>query len=76
MTPDTLSERPRLTVDDIRHHAEEIRAIAVTKAKALVAEDSTKAAVAGFVVVVGLMSLAYYLGTRAACREPVGTSGR
>jgi hypothetical protein len=76
MTPETTPEflTPHLTIDDIRHRAEEIRTLAVTRAKTVAAEESTKVVVVGVVVAVGLLSLAYYLGTRAvrgACTEPL-----
>lgn len=76
MTSHTHPDRASLTVDDIRRHAEEIRTMAVAKTKAFVAQDATKVAVASFVVAVGLISLAYYLGARAAHRELAGTRGR
>ncbi|MDZ4180995.1 MAG: hypothetical protein U1E29_17480 [Coriobacteriia bacterium] len=76
MTPETTPgpQAPHLSIDDIRHRAEEIRTLAVTRAKTVAAGESTKAVLVGVVVVVGLMSVAYYLGTRTvrgACPEPL-----
>ncbi len=70
MTPSDAPGTPRLTVSDVRHHAEEVRNLALDKVRALAAEESTKAAVVGVVVVIGLMSAAYYFGSRAARRRP------
>lgn len=67
MTPDTSGTlEHRLTIDDVRHHAEEVRDIALSEVKRFRDEQSTRAAIVGLVVVVGIVSLAYYLGTRAS----------
>ena len=65
MTPDST---PRLTVDDVRHHAEEVRDLAVSKGRALATDQATKAVIIGAVAVVAAISLAYYLGSRVADR--------
>lgn len=67
MTPDTSgSIEHRITIDDVRHHAEEVRDIALSEVKRFSEEQSTKVAMVGLVVAVGIVSLAYYLGTRAS----------
>ncbi|MDO9108891.1 MAG: hypothetical protein Q7U89_07905 [Coriobacteriia bacterium] len=67
MTPDTSGTlEHRLTIDDVRHHAEEVKDIALSEVKRFRDEQSTRAAIVGLVVVVGVVSLAYYLGTRAS----------
>lgn len=64
MTDDTLSTgSPRLTLDDVRHHAEEVRDMAVSQVKKITETDATKAIIIGAVVVVGLLSLAYMVGS-------------
>lgn len=55
---------PRLTIDDLRHHAEEVRDLAVSETKQLAETQATKALVVGVVAVVAAISLAYYLGSR------------
>lgn len=67
MTPETpYSIERRLTVDDVRHHAEEVRDMAISQAKQFRDEQGTRAVIIGVVAVVGIVSIAYYLGTRAA----------
>lgn len=58
----------RLTVDDVRHHAEEVRDLALSEARRLADEQATRAFIVGAVVVVGLISVAYYLGSRSGGR--------
>lgn len=74
--PGTVSERepgviePRVTLDDLRHRAEDVKTKAVAEAKGAVdvvmGESSVKTllVVAGVVVVAA--SIAFYLGSRAA----------
>lgn len=66
MTPEqsTAFER-RLTVDDVRHHAEEVRDLALSEAKRVRDEQGTRIVLIGAIAVVGVISIAYYLGTRA-----------
>jgi len=67
MTPETpYTIERRLTVDDVRHHAEEVRDMAVSQVKQIRDEQGTRIAIIGIVAVVGVISIAYYLGTRAA----------
>lgn len=61
---------PRLTVDDVRHHAEEVRDLAQAEVRKITDTKATQAAIVGVVVVVGLMSLAYYMGRRAGVYGP------
>jgi len=70
MTPDlTYEMERRLTVDDVRHHAEEVRDMAITQVKEFRDEQGTRVAIIGVIAVVGIISLAYYLGTRASRNE-------
>ncbi len=67
MTPEYPgAAETRLTIDDVRHHAEEVRDMAVSEVKRFRDEQATRAVIVGLVVVVGAVSLAYYLGTRAS----------
>ena len=56
----------RLTVDDVRDHAEEVRDLAVSEVKKVTQAEATKVFVIGAVAVIAAVSLAYYLGNRAA----------
>jgi len=58
----------RLTVDDVRHRAEEVRDLAKHEVQDFMDQQSTKAALVGVVAVVALVSLAFYLGARRAYR--------
>ena len=58
----------RLTVDDVRHHAQEVRDLAQQSAKRLAEERAAQAVVVGAVAIVAAISVAYYLGTRACGR--------
>jgi len=70
MTPEpTYAMERRLTVDDVRHHAEEVRDMAVSQAKQFRDEQGTRVAIIAVVAVVGVISLAYYLGTRSVRSE-------
>ncbi len=55
---------PKLTVDDIRHHAEEVRDIAKRDARRIVDDQRTQTLVIAGVAVVTLVSLAFFLGSR------------
>lgn len=55
----------RLTVDDVKHHVQEVRDLAVNQAKELSQTQASKALVVGAVAVVAAISLAYYLGSRS-----------
>lgn len=66
MSDDFLaSTEPRLTIDDVRHHAEEVRDMAMEQVMRLKEVDTTRVVVIGAVVVVGLLGLAYLAGTRS-----------
>lgn len=70
MSGDSLaSTEPRLTIDDVRHHVEEVRDMALDQVRRVTEADATKALIIGAVVVVGLMSLAYMIGTRSRCGD-------
>ena len=55
----------RLTVDDVKHHVEEVRDLAVHQARELSQTQASKALLVGAVAVVAAISLAYYLGSRS-----------
>jgi hypothetical protein len=68
MTAELDVAGPRVTIDDLRHRADDVKKKAVAEAKDAVdtvVGDNTRAilVVAGVVLVVA--SVAYYLGTRA-----------
>lgn len=56
----------KLTVDDVRHHAEEVRDLAVSEVKKVTEAQATKVVVIGAIALVAAVSLAYYLGSRNA----------
>lgn len=56
----------KLTVDDVRHHAEEVRDLAVSEVKKVTEAETTKIVVIGALALVAVVSLAYYLGSRNA----------
>ena len=56
----------RLTVDDVRHHAEEVRDLAVSEVKKVTQADAAKVVVIGAIALMAVVSLAYYLGSRNA----------
>ncbi|PKQ29751.1 MAG: hypothetical protein CVT60_03725 [Actinobacteria bacterium HGW-Actinobacteria-10] len=62
---DTALVEPRLTIDDVRHHAQEVRDLAMEQVKRVKEIDTTRAVVIGAVVVVGLIGLAYLAGARS-----------
>ena len=74
MTPPTRRRRPRprrskskkLSVDDVRHHAEEVRDLTKLEVRRLVDTQATKAAVVGVIAVAAAVDLAFYIGYRAA----------
>lgn len=66
MTGDSLaSSAPHLTIDDVRHHAEEVRDMALDQVKRITEADTTRVVIIGAVVVVGLLSLAYMIGSHS-----------
>lgn len=56
----------KLTIDDVRHHAEEVRDLAQAEAKEFMDTQATRAALVGVVAVVAVVSIAFYFGTRTA----------
>lgn len=71
-TVDTASER--VTLEDVKHRAEAVRDLAITEARGaaerVLHEDATKTLLVAAGAVVVIVSLAYYLGTRAGSRRP------
>lgn len=70
---ETASEaEPRITIDDLRHRAEDVRNKAVAEAKgaarAVVGDSATRTLVIVAGVVVVAASFAYFLGTRSRRR--------
>lgn len=62
-----------ITLDDIRHKALRIRDEVAEEAREQVSERRGQIVVVGVVAVVAVLSLAYYVGTRAgraACEPP------
>jgi hypothetical protein len=57
-----------ITLDDLRHKALKIREDVVEEAKATVAGRGPQMILVGVVAVVAVISLAYFVGTRAGCR--------
>ena len=51
-----------LTVDDVRHHAEEVRDLAVAEVNKVAEMQATKAMLVGAVALIAVVSIAYYLG--------------
>lgn len=63
-----------LTVDDVKHRAEEVRDLAIREARKVAGSDPAKLVAAGVVGVLLVASLAYYLGSRrCAAGEPSGS---
>jgi len=54
----------RLTIDDVRHRAEEVQALARAEVRRVTHADPVKLVAAGIIGMALLASLAYYLGTR------------
>lgn len=67
----TNDSAPRLSIDDVRHHAQEVRDLARQTALDLAEENTTRAIVIGAAVVVGALCVAYYLGTHSVRRRLV-----
>jgi hypothetical protein len=57
-----------ITLDDLRHKALKIREDVVDEAKATIADRGTQMILVGVVAVVAVISLAYFVGTRAGRR--------
>jgi hypothetical protein len=79
MTPDDAKRQPlyvppeeRVTVDELKQRADQIKDLALVRSKQIVREvyeqDVTRAALVAVGVVVVAASLAYYLGARVARR--------
>lgn len=66
MSDDSLAtNEPLLTIDDVRHHALEVRDMAMEQVKRIKEVDTTRVVVIGVVVVVGLIGIAYLAGARS-----------
>jgi hypothetical protein len=61
---------PKLTVDDVRHHAEEVRDLAKRDAERVVTDQRTQLILAGVVAVAAVVSIAYFVGSRRAIPGP------
>jgi signal transduction histidine kinase len=61
-TPVTSS--PTLTINDVRHHAEEVRDLAKAEVRRISRTDPAQVVAIAVVGVLVVASLAYYLGTR------------
>ena len=61
---------PKLTVDDVRHHAEEVRDLAKRDANRLVHEQAAQAIIVGVVAVAVIASVAYMMGSRRSRPAP------
>jgi hypothetical protein len=59
----------RITVDDLRRKAENIRDMAKADAKRVVTQDSGQMVVIGVAVVLATVSMAYFLGAKAGARR-------
>ncbi|MDA3936454.1 MAG: hypothetical protein PF636_06275 [Actinomycetota bacterium] len=59
-----MTDEPRLTLDDLRHRAENVRDLARAEVTHVVKEESTKAIAVGAIAVLVAISVAYYLGSR------------
>jgi len=57
----------KLTIDDVRHHAEDVQDLAKAEVRDFFDEKGTQAAIIGIVAVVAAVSIAFYLGSRLAC---------
>ena len=62
-----MSPEKKLTIDDVRHHAEDVRDLARSEVVDFFDEKSTQAAIIGVVAVVAVVSVAFFLGARMAC---------
>lgn len=64
-----------ITLDDIRHKALKIREDVVDEARSTIADRGTQMVLIGVVAAVAVISLAYFVGTRAgrrAAEPPLG----
>lgn len=69
--PRSASEMPtELTVDDLRHKALAVRDIATDEARRVVTTNRARIVIATAVVCAVALSMAYYVGSRAARRAP------
>ena len=55
---------PKLTVDDVRHHAEEVRDLAKRDAQRVLTEQATQLILVGVVGVAVVASVAFFYGSR------------
>lgn len=71
--PGRVEPTERITLDDIRHRAEEVKDLAVTESKEAAARvaslDATKVAMVAVGVAVLVVGLAYMAGSRSAARR-------
>ena len=67
-TVDGQDGTEHITLDDVRHKALAVRDMATEEVRHTVEDRTVQVVIAGAVVVAVAVSLAYYLGTRAAER--------
>jgi hypothetical protein len=74
MSAQTPAVAGAITLEDLRHKALKIREDVADEAKAAVAERGTQMVLVGVVAVLAVISIAYFVGTRAGRRaaEPLG----
>jgi hypothetical protein len=70
VSPDELSQQEQpLTIDDLRHRAEQVRDLAITETKRTVntvtSQPATRIAVVAVVGIAVALSVAYYIGKRS-----------
>lgn len=70
MTPtQTQGTAQALTIEDVRHHAEEVRDLVKAEARRISRTDPAQVVAYAVVGVLVVASVAYYLGSRR-CRPP------
>lgn len=68
MTSESSVLSSKLTIDDVKRHAQEVRDMAVDEAQSVVEEVRSRGVIIGVVAITIAVSVAFYLGTRAAAR--------
>lgn len=62
---------PKLTVDDVRHRAEEVRSVAQRDVNRVFEEQLTQTLIVAGVAALTLMSVAFFVGSRRSARRCV-----
>ena len=60
----------KLTVDDVRHHAEEVRDLAKRDVQRVLSEQATQLIFVGVVAVAAVASAAFFFGSRRSRPAP------